>query len=93
MYRQLNNLAPVPIVVELVLNRTVHRYKTRGSGNVHAQYRRTQKVANSFLNTSPYYWNSPPPPHPISLQVFLLQPLISGIKDTYLIIPWPNVNV
>ncbi len=61
MYRQLNNLAPVPIVGELVLNQNAHHYETRGSGNVHAQYRHTQKVANSFLNTSLNYWNSLPP--------------------------------
>ena len=45
----------------IVLNPTVHRYEARRSGNVHAQYRHTQKVANSFLlNISPNCWHSLP---------------------------------
>ncbi len=33
------------------------------------------------------------PPTQYLFIFFQLQPLISGIKDTYLVISWPNVNV
>ena len=57
------------LYLDTLINRTVHRYETRGSANVHAQYKSTQKVANSFLNTSLNYIIGIPS-HPISIQAF-----------------------
>ena len=60
MYRQHNNLAPVEIMGDILYNHNVHDYNTRGVGNIHAQYYRTQIVANSFINKGQYHWQMIP---------------------------------
>ncbi len=56
MYRQHNNLAPVKIMGDIVYNHNVRNYNTRGLGNIHVQYYRTQIAANSFLYKGQYQW-------------------------------------
>ncbi len=59
MYKQIYHTAPVTIISE-VFNRDIHTYCTRGSQSVRVLYRRTQKVANSFVKTSSHNWHSLP---------------------------------
>ncbi len=61
MYRQIYDIAPITIISE-VFNKDTHTYSTRrrGSESVRVLYRRTQKAANSFVNTSSYSWHSLP---------------------------------
>ncbi len=51
MYKQIYHTAPVTMISE-VFNRDIHTYCTRGSQSVRVLYRRTQKVANGFVNIS-----------------------------------------
>ncbi len=45
---------------DTVHNRDIHSYFTRSAQNVHTTFRRTVKVAKSFLNNgSQYYYNLP----------------------------------
>ncbi len=60
MYRQVKCVASVSILPQITKNQNIHHYETRVSANVHVQYRRTQKVATSFVNRAPHYWNSLP---------------------------------
>ncbi len=63
MYKQIKNSSPPPppcIIPNLVLNRSVHNYYTRGTQEPHTVYRHTQKVASSFVNTGPRYWSDLP---------------------------------
>ena len=60
IYPQHNYLAPVEIMGDILYNHNVHDYNTRGVGNIHAQYYRTQIVANSFINKGQYHWQMIP---------------------------------
>ena len=41
-------------------NTSLHSYNTRQRTNLHRQYSRTHKVANSFLFQHPNYWQTLP---------------------------------
>ncbi len=58
MYRQVKCVAPVSILPQITFNQNIHHYETWVSANVRVQYRRTHKVATSFINTAPHYWNT-----------------------------------
>ena len=59
MFKQVNNMAPI-VMDDTVHNRDIHFYFTRSAQNVHTTFRRTVKVAKSFLNMgSQYYYNLP----------------------------------
>ncbi len=59
MFKQVNNMAPI-VMDDTVHNRDIHFYFTRSDQNVHTTFRRTVKVAKSFLNMgSQYYYNLP----------------------------------
>ncbi len=60
MYKQIKNSSLSRIIPNIVLNRSVHNYYTRGKQEAHTIYRRTQKVRSSFVNIGPRYWSDLP---------------------------------
>ena len=60
MFRQMHHMLPESLLQNYSQNELIHSYHTRQASDIHREYSRTRRVANSFLYFGPIYWSSLP---------------------------------